>query len=337
MLTGKVASAKWDTESQRGNGPVYDLNDLRVFERVASLRSFSAAARDLSQPTTSVSRSVARLEAALGTRLLQRTTRDVDLTQAGESLLSRCVSGLAQLNEAVEYVGSMATEVRGELRVSAGAGFGINVLAIQLPEFLRRYPEVDVWLDLTSRTAELVAERVDVAVRIGPLPDSTMVAVPLGEMKRVLCASPEYLARNGMPEAPEDLTSHDVIELPAPTGRSRTWSFARNGRTTEVPLVPRASVNEALTICRLVLEGAGVGIISCYLCAPEIEQGRLVHLLPEWTTPSLAVSLLFPSKRELAPAVRAFVDFMKKANPPGLHWQNNDLPIAVASPGKGQP
>ena len=302
-----------------------DLNDLRVFERVGSLRSFAGAARALSQPRSSVSRSIARLEAELGTRLIQRTTREVELTPAGDSLLMRCAAALGDLGAALDYVGSLATEPHGELRVSAGIGFGINVLAEQLPEFLRRYPKLDVLLDLTSRPADLVSERVDVAIRLGPLEDSSMVAVRLGEMKRVLCAAPAYLERKGTPHALDELSNHDVIEMPGADGRFRTWSFVQDERAAEVKVAPRLCVNEALTIHRLVLNGAGIGIISCYLCAPELHAGRLVHLLPDWTAPAVGVTMVFPSKRELAPAVRAFVDYMREANSPGLHWQNNEL------------
>lgn len=306
-----------------------DLNDLRVFAQVAVLRSFAGAARALSLPRSTVSRSVARLESELGTRLIHRTTREVELTPAGQSLVARSVNALGELSDALGYVGSLATEVRGELRVSAGIGFGINVLAEQLPEFLRRYPKVDVLLDLTSRPAELVAERVDVAIRLGPLSDSSLVAVQLGRMRRVLCASPAYLARRGTPQALEDLAAHEVIEMPGPDGRSRVWSFARNGRSSDVLVEPRVSVNDALTIHRLVLNGAGIGIVSNYLCAPGIASRQLVHLLPEWMAPAVGVHMVFPSKRELAPAVRAFVDFMKDSNPPDLHWQVNKPPIVT--------
>ena len=302
-----------------------DLNDLRVFERVGSLRSFAGAARALGQPRSNVSRSIARLEAALGTRLIHRTTREVELTPAGESLMARCASPLGELGDALAHVGSLAAEAHGELRVSAGIGFGINVLAEQMPEFLRRHPHIDLALDLTSRSAELISDRIDVAVRLGPLPDSSMMTVRLGEMRRVLCASPAYLDRRGRPRTPDDLAAHDAIEMPGADGRSRSWSFVRGGETVDIEVEPRVSVNDALTIHRLIINGAGLGIVSCYLCAPEIDAGRLVHLLPDWTSPSVGVSLIFPSKRELAPAVRAFVDFMKEANPPGLHWQNNEL------------
>ena len=213
--------------------------------------------------------------------------------------------------------------------MSAGIGFGINVLAGQLPEFLRRYPDIDVLLDLTSKAADLVSDRVDVAIRMGPLPDSSLVAVRLGEMKRVLCAAPTYLLQRGTPQGVAELATHDVIEMPQLDGRPRVWGFTRDGQTAKVCVQPRVCVNDALTINRLVIDGTGIGIMSCYLCAPEIAAGRLVQLLPDWTAPSVGVAMVFPSKRELAPIVRAFVEFMKDANPPGLHWQNNALHVAT--------
>jgi LysR family transcriptional regulator, regulator for bpeEF and oprC len=304
---------------------VPDFDDLRVFEKVGSLRSFAAAAKALSLPRSNVSRSIARLEASLGTRLIQRTTREVMLTPAGESLMARSVAALGQLGDALDYVGSLSTEAHGTLRISAGIGFGINVLSEQLPAFLERYPRVDLLIDLTSHMSDLVAERVDVAIRFGTLSDSSMVAVRLGEMKRVLCASPAYLHVSGMPQNLDDLATLKSLDMPDADGRARIWRFERDGRTREVSVHARALVNDALTIHRMTVGGAGIAIISCYLCAPDLAEGRLVQLLPEWTAPPITVNMVFPSKRELAPVVRAFVDYMKEANPPGLHWQNNDL------------
>jgi LysR family transcriptional regulator for bpeEF and oprC len=297
-----------------------DLNSLRVFEKVASLKSFTAAARALGLPKSNVSRSVARLEDALGTRLFQRTTRDVVLTLTGAALLDRSSTLIANISEALEYVGSLGGQPRGILKISAGVGFGINVLAEQLPGFLRRYPEIGLALDLESRPADLIAEAVDVAVRLGPLPDSGLVAVKLGEMRRYLCAAPAYLERRGLPKSIEDVVRHDTIDMPGPNGRTRPWIFSRGGETIKLDVVPRISVNEALTIYRLALNGAGLGILSGYLCAPEIAADRLVRLFPDWSPPPVEVNLVFPSRRELSPAVRAFVDYMKELSTPGVLW-----------------
>jgi LysR family transcriptional regulator for bpeEF and oprC len=298
-----------------------------MFEKVASLRSFTAAARALGLPKSNVSRSIARLEDALGTRLFQRTTRDVVLTLTGQALLDRSTEIIANLSEALAYVGSLAGQPRGILKISAGMGFGVNVLAEQLPEFLLRYPEIDIALDLEGRAADLVGESVDVAVRLGPLPDSGLVAVKLGEMRRYLCGAPAYLERRGMPKSIEDLVRHDTIDMLSLDGRARPWASSRGEETIRLETKPRISVNEALTIHRLVSNAAGLGLLTGYICAPEIAAGRLVYLFPDWSPSAIEVSLVFPSRRELSPVVRAFVDYMKESSRPGILWM--DDPLAV--------
>lgn len=302
-----------------------DLNHLRVFEKVASLASFSAAARALGLPKSNVSRSVARLEATLGTRLFQRTTRNVVLTATGEALKERCALVLADIDETVDYISGLAGAPRGQLKLSAGIGFGINVLADLLPAFLDRYPEVQVTLNLSTRLADLVSEGVDCAIRLGPLPDSALVATQLGVISRYPCAAPAYVARRGTPAEPADLASHDTIEMPSPDGRARPWIFNKGEKCLSINVQPRVFVDEALTIFRMVQNGAGVGIVAAYLCGPEIAAGRLVRLLPEWTCPPLPVSLVYPTRRELRPAVRAFADFVKEASLPGQGWRYDPL------------
>lgn len=307
---------------------VIDLNDLRVFERVAALTSFSAAARVLDLPKSSVSRSVQRLETSLATRLMQRTTRQVILTDAGVALKEKCSDLLGRLEETLDYVGGLSDGPRGCLRISAGIGFGVNVLSELLPEFSALYPDVDVALELSSASADLVGDRVDVAIRMGPLPDSQIVAKRLGALHRYVCASPAYLERRGTPTAIADLRAHDLIEMPAADGRKPVWTFTRNGETVEHRRSARISVNCALTIHRLVMNGAGIGLSSGYLCGPEIVAGRLVRLLADWTLPPVEVNAVFPSRRELSPTVRAFVDFMGDNSRHDHHWRAD--PIANA-------
>ena len=302
-----------------------DLNSLLVFDKVASLRSFTAAARALGVPKSNVSRAIARLEDTLGTRLFQRTTRDVVLTLTGQALLDRSADIIARLSEALDYVGSLSGQPRGVLKISAGMGFGVNVLAEQLPDFLIRYPDIDIALDLESRSADLVAESVDVAVRLGALPDSGLVAARLGQMRRYLCGAPAYLARRGSPASIKDVAQHDTIDMPAPDGRARAWTFSRGAETVRLETKPRLSVNEALTIHRLVSNGAGLGLLTGYICAPEIAAGRLVRLFPDWSPPAVEVSLVFPSRRELSPTVRAFVDYMKEVSRPGRLWMDDPM------------
>ncbi|HEY0181796.1 MAG TPA: LysR family transcriptional regulator [Rhodopila sp.] len=302
-----------------------DLNDLRVFERVAALHSFSAAGKALSQPKSSVSRAIGRLERALGVRLFQRTTRDVGLTEAGRTLQARCQGLLAGLEDAVAFTAGLADAPRGRLTISAGIGFGINVLGKQLPGFLNRYPDVSVSIDLTSRNAELVAEQVDIAIRMGPLSDSEMVATRLGTLTQYLCAASSYLDQHGRPQVPDDLLAHKVIDFPGPNGRTRPWRLVSGETETRVEPITRVEVNDALTICALVGHGAGVGMLSAYLCGDDVLAGRLERVLPGWSLPPLPVSMIFPSRREISPIVRSFVDYMREVTVAGDDWLRDPL------------
>jgi len=303
-----------------------DLNDLRVFEKVATLRSFSAAGRVLKIPKSSVSRCVSRLEAALGIRLVQRTTHDVQLTEAGIALHERCVNLLARINETIDVVSAMSANPRGLLRISVGIGFGYNVLSDLLPAFLERYPDVNVSLELTSRSVDLIVDNVDVTVRMGPMTDSQLIAVRLGTIRRYLCAAPAYLARRGCPLALEEIQSHQAVEMPGIDGRPRPWTFrSLGGEEKRFELNPRLSINDPLLIHRLVVGGAGLGCLSGYLCAPDIAARRLVHLFPQWTLPPVEVSVVFPSSRELSPTVRAFVEHLKSVSAPGKSWQDDPM------------
>jgi DNA-binding transcriptional LysR family regulator len=144
-------------------------------------------------------------------------------------------------------------------------------------------------------------------------------------MRRYLCAAPSYLERRGEPRTIHDVGRHELIDMPGADGRARPWAFSKNGETIKLEVRPRILVNEALTIYRLVTNGAGLGILSGYLCAPQISAGRLVRLFPEWKSPAVDVSIVFPSKRALAPAVKAFTDFMKRVSLAGTLWQNDPL------------
>ena len=299
-----------------------DLNALRVFDRVATLRSFSAAGKSLGLPKSSVSRTIVRLEEQLGARLLQRTTRQVVLTPTGTALHERCKDVLGRVGETVDYISSLTGRPRGLLRISAGIGFGIKFLAELLPEFMARFPEVTVSLDLTSKLGNPLVDSIDVAIRLGPLPNSDLRCVSLGSMKRYLCAAPAYLDRRGSPRRLSEVPNHDTIEMPSGDGRPRHWTFVKNADTKDVVIQPRIVVNEALTIHRLVMNGAGLGIISGYLCRPEIEAGRLVHLFPQWVSQPIDVNMVYPSNKEIAPALRAFIDFMKEVMKRGALWLN---------------
>lgn len=302
-----------------------DLNDLRVFERVAALQGFSAAARALGLPKSSVSRSIQRLEGELSTRLLQRTTREVVLTESGRVLHERCAELLGQLAHTVDFVSSLHDGPRGCLRVSTGIGFGIAVLTDLLPDFLLRYPKIDIVLDLSSAPQDLVSERIDVAFRLGRMPDSQIVARRLGTLHRYVCVSPDYLTRRGMPCSIDDLHDHDLIDMTFADGRKSDWNFVKGDETIIHRQTPRIEVNDPLAIYKLILKGGGIGLVSGFLCAPDLQSGRLVRLFSDWTMPSVEVHAVFPSQRELAPAVRVFIDYMREHSRMGHHWQDDPM------------
>ena len=268
-----------------------------------------------------------RLEAELGTRLFQRTTREVALTEPGRALKERYTDIFSKVDDAVDYVGSLTAGPRGLLRISAGIGFGLNVLSELLPAFLERHPGINVSLELTSRLVDLVAEDVNVAIRIGAMPDLELVAKRLGTMRRYLCAAPAYLQRRGTPQTFDELHDHDLLEMPGVAGRSRSWTFAREGEhDVSVDVHTRVSVNDAdhPSACS---NGAGLECVSGYLCAPDFLSGRLVRLFPEWSLPTVDVNAAFPSNRELSPAIRAFIDFLMTASVPGSSWQQDLLSL----------
>jgi DNA-binding transcriptional LysR family regulator len=189
---------------------------------------------------------------------------------------------LASIGEAVDLVGGFASAPRGLLRVSAGLGFGVHVLGLVLPQFLERYPEIEVSLRLGNRSIDLLGDGIDVAIHMGPLADSQLIASRLGSMERYLCAAPAYLERRGTPCTIEELRDHDRIETPGDSGRPRSWVFSNEtGRTVSFDEKPRLSTNDTVTIHRLIVNGGGIGVLSGFICEPDFREGRLVRLLPD--------------------------------------------------------
>lgn len=310
-----------------------DLNDLKVFERVAALESFSAAARALGIPKSTVSRCVARLETQLRVRLIQRTTHSVRLTDTGLALKRRCTAILANVNEAIDYVSSLSVTPQGVLKISTTIGFGYFVLSETLPRFRERYPGIDVSLNLTSRPVDVVAEGIDVAIRMGALPDSRLIAIGLGTMQKYLCAAPSYLERRGAPQSIKELKEHETIETPWTNGIPQTWTFYKShSESEEFEVPPRFLVNDPGMVYRLVVNGGGIACIPGYLSAPEIKAGRLVRLFPEWALPAVKVNMVYPSNRGLSPAVRAFVEHMKQTAAAGKLWMDDAIAEVSHSP-----
>lgn len=290
-----------------------DIDDLRAFQRVAALLSFSAAGRALSVQKSAISRSIRRLEDVFRVRLFERTTREVVLTEAGRVLLERLDGVVSRIDETVELAASLSSRPAGRIKVSAGIGFGMEVLTKLLPAFCLAFPEITVSLELTNLTCDLVAEQVDVAFRMGPMMDSSLIALRLGSLGCVLCAAPSYLERCGVPKTLEELREHNLLAIPRGDNLPRRWCLLdAEGTAHEFDAPVRLSANDPKALHRMVLHGAGVTSSAKYIALPDIERGTLVRVLPGWTVPSVEVSLVMPASRERSPAVRAFVEFVRQ-------------------------
>jgi DNA-binding transcriptional LysR family regulator len=286
------------------------IESVAIFVEVAERRSFAAAARGLARLPTAVTRAVGELEARLGVRLLNRTTRAVGLTEAGERFLAGARRVLADLEEIERAAAGEGTAPRGELRITAPILFGrLHVLPI-VTEFLGRFAEVSVALSLIDRPVDLVEEGLDVAVRIGALAESSAVATRIGAVRRIVVASPGYLARHGTPQAPADLRAHVVVAFSGAAGVEH-WVFHSETGDTSVVIRPRLVVTTAEAALDAVRADFGITRVLSYQAADDISHGSLLRLLPGHEGDELPIHLLYPGGRHPPPKLRAFVDFAK--------------------------
>jgi DNA-binding transcriptional LysR family regulator len=284
------------------------LHEMEVFAAVADAGGFAKAGRRLGISPPAVTRAVSALEARLGARLLNRTTRNLSLTDAGFRYLEVAKRLLAEIDAAEhEALGETAVPT-GELTVTASVTFGRWVVAPIVSEFLRGHPRVTASLLLLDRVVNLVEEGIEVAVRIGQLPDSSLVARRVGEVQRVLVASPDYLAKYGEPRSPADLKRHAIIELSGLLP-SREWRFVDGATAVHVAVQPRFEVNDALAAVGAAEAGDGITGALSYMVAQKIAEGRLAPVLMRHAPPPVPVQLVHPQARLVAPKVRAFVDF----------------------------
>ncbi|HEU4403865.1 MAG TPA: LysR family transcriptional regulator [Polyangiaceae bacterium] len=294
-----------------------DVRDLATFVDVMRRGSFAAVARDRHVAPSSVSRSIAALEGALGARLFQRTTRKLSPTEAAVAYFERVAPLLDELERAGQLAVDSAEAPRGTLRVTAPVTFAQLNLTPLLPEFARRHPDLAFELLLTDASLDLVQERVDVAVRMGRLADSSLIAHRLCAMAYTLCASPAYLRRRGRPQEPADLARHDCLVYPVP-GYGVRWRFRPEGGgdVIEVPVRGRVSASNGVALRQCAVAGMGIALTPRWNVARELCEGALVALLPgyEATVSEFGLSAwaLYPSARYVPRKVRAFVDFLKQ-------------------------
>lgn len=286
-----------------------DLNSMVVFARVVEEKGFSAAARKLGLSKSAVSKHVTQLEDRIGARLLHRTTRRLSLTDVGAAFYERCARIVAEAEEAELAVSHMQAAPRGTLRLSAPFSFGNRYLAPAVADFLVKYPEVNVDMTLNDRLVDLVDEGYDMAVRIGRLADSSLVARKLCPMPGFVCASPDYVARHGMPQRPQDLVQHNCL-LYTYLSSGDTWHFHDGGDRIGVQVHGNLRANNGDALQAAALAGLGIAMQPAFICGPDLISGRLVEVLADYRDSPYAVYAVYPHGRHLSAKVRAFVDFL---------------------------
>jgi DNA-binding transcriptional LysR family regulator len=284
------------------------LEAMSVFAAVAEAQGFSAASRRLGMPLATVSRKVSELEESLGVQLLARSTRRVSLTDTGRQYFEACRRILDDVAEAERAASGEYHAPRGELIITTPIVFGRLHIVPVVTEFLRAYPEVDVQMMLADRVVDLLDEHIDLALRIGELPDSSLIAVRIGSIGRIVCASPAYLAGHGVPTHPGELAGHEAVTF-AGLSSTREWSFRISGTTEKFPVRSRLSVTTAEAALDAAIAGGGLTRVLSYQAADAVRDGRLVVVLRDYEPEPNPISLVYPSGRLVPLKLRAFLDF----------------------------
>jgi DNA-binding transcriptional LysR family regulator len=284
------------------------LRAMATFVRIVDRGSLTAAAESLRTSLPSVVRTLAALEAALDVRLLNRTTRRIALTDEGREYHARCQRVLAEVDEAEAALSARRAVPRGRLRVTAPVMFGRMHVAPVITEFVGKHVAVRAELILLDRVVDLVEEGIDVGVRIGRLPDSSLVALPIGETRRVVCASPAYLRRAGTPASPADLAAHRCVSFGG-LAPGNEWTFASSGKATRVAVTPTLASNQIDPALDACVGGAGLGQFLSYQVRALLETGKLKRVLMGFEPAPLPIHMIYPSARLLSSNVRALVDW----------------------------
>lgn len=296
-----------------------NLADVFVFVKVVELKSFSAAARASGSTKSTVSKQVRRLEQALGAKLLNRTTRHLGLTEAGQLAYQHGVRIVEETGALRSSVEALQATPRGHLRVTTSVAFGNLHLTRLIARFLALYPDIGVTLTLSDRSVDVVEEGFDIAIRLTSTPIDSVVARRLASFAYVVCATPAYLRGHPKIAAPADLAAHNCVINGA--AREANWRFARAGAVTDVPVTGRLAVNGSESCRAAVLEGAGVGLLATFAIGDDLQAGRLKALLPQYTPEGTfgdSIYAIFTPSRFVAPKMRVFVDFLVAAFADGL-------------------
>jgi len=293
------------------NASMDHLSGLLAFVHAAEARSFTRAAHRLGISPSGISKAISRLESRHGVRLLQRTARSITLTPEGMAYYERCKKILADLEEAEHVLTDAHKSPRGLLRITLPLSIGRLHFARMLPDFARQYPEVQLEVHVSDRITDLVEDKIDVAIRIGKLSDSRLVARRLASGTLTTCATPSYLKRHGVPKRPEDLLQHNCIQFEVPnTGRTQPWQFQRDQRPFSVPVRGNLRLDHAESMVEAALAGTALIQISSYVTAPAIAHGQLQPVLTTYQVDSPPIWALYPQNSSPTPRLRAFVDFL---------------------------
>jgi len=285
------------------------IDAMQAFVAVADLQGFAPAARKLKLSPPAVTRLIAALEERLGARLLQRTTRKVALTDVGARYLERIRRVLADIEEAERAAEGESARPSGQLVVSAPLGFGRLHVSPVMSAYLKRYPEVSGELRLEDRVVSLVEDGIDLAVRIGELADSSLVARHVGEMRRIVVASPAYLKARGEPKRPADVVSHDTIQFGS-TVAAADWRFSDDGEAVRIAYAPRLLTNSSDAAVQYAEAGGGLTRVLAYQAAASLKAGRLKVVLEKFELPASPIHIVYPTSRLLSAKVRTFIDLV---------------------------
>jgi len=309
------------------------IDQLRTFIRVAQGGGFSAAADQLGMPRPTVSLAVQQLEARLGTRLFNRTTRRVSLTHDGEALLERAMALVADCEELEQQFRPSGRALRGRLRVDLPSRIARRQVAPALPGFFAQYPGIKVELGSSDRPVDLVHEGIDCALRVGELQASSLVARPLGAFRLINCASPAYLARHGVPRTPDELCGHLAVDyVPPGGGRPAPWEWTVDGQLRVLAVPAQVAAGNAETYIACCLAGLGLIQIPVFDVREHLQTGELVEVLRDWPAPSMPVQLVYPHRRHLSRRVQAFGDWLAGLMDGCLDGTFPSRPAARSSP-----
>lgn len=296
------------------------LSDVAVFVQVVESGSFTAAAERLQVSKSVVSKYVTRLEARLGARLLNRTTRRLSLTEVGRVFYERSREGLSAIEEAEREVSRLQGTPTGMLRLNTPMSFGVLHVAPVLPDFMRRFPEISVEVDLDDRQVDVIDEGFDISVRISELPDSSLVARRLAACRHAIVAAPGYLEKHGWPKRPADLARHNVISYRYQAS-SLNWHFrGPDGKPVSMPVSGNLQMNNSLALREAMLAGIGIARTPTFLVGEDVARGSLVPILTDYQALEVSVYLVYPERRHLSPKVRAFIEFMAERIQDPPYW-----------------